>query len=133
MPNGTIFYFGVGNGEEITVAHGGWMSAAHSRYERFKHAAVLSIPARMTGHASVFDDGTGQREIRTGRVSRGVSAESPTAAPISDSEVDSDDAPPVALADDDGPVQWGQGTPPGFRSERRTTGAVETTSEGELT
>ena len=28
----------------------------------------------------------------------------------------------MALADDDGPVQWGQGTPPGFRSERRTTG-----------
>ena len=61
------------NGEEITVAHGGWMSSAHSRYARFSHASVLSIPARMTGNASVFDDGSGQREVNRTRVVRGTS------------------------------------------------------------
>ena len=45
------------NGEDITVAHGGWMSSAHDRYERFKHAAALSIPANMVGSDSLFVEG----------------------------------------------------------------------------
>jgi hypothetical protein len=65
-----------GNGVEITVAHGGWMSGAHSRYERFAHAQVLSIPARMLGLVSVFDDGSGQRIVGTARVQRGDAGES---------------------------------------------------------
>ena len=36
-----------GNGVDLTVAHGGWMSAAHDRYERFSQSQQLSIPANM--------------------------------------------------------------------------------------
>ena len=38
-----------GVGVDLTVAHGGWQSAAHDRYERFKMAKILEIPARMVG------------------------------------------------------------------------------------
>ena len=38
-----------GVGVDLTVAHGGWKSAAHDRYERFKMNAILDIPARMVG------------------------------------------------------------------------------------
>ena len=39
-----------GVGEDLTVAHGGWHSSAHKRYDRFHVATdVLSIPARMVG------------------------------------------------------------------------------------
>jgi hypothetical protein len=61
-----------GNGVDLTVAHGGWMSSAHSRYERFSHVRVLSIPARMLGRDSVFDDGSGQRAVGEARVQRGT-------------------------------------------------------------
>ena len=50
------------------------MSGAHSRYERFQQAQVLSIPARMVGLDSVFDDGSGQRAVGRGRVQRGAPA-----------------------------------------------------------
>ena len=60
-----------GNGLDLTVAHGGWQSGAHSRYHRFAHRAVLSIPARMIGKDSVFDDGSGQRAVGRSRVQRG--------------------------------------------------------------
>ena len=38
-------------GEALTVAHGGWKSSAHSRYERFANSRVLSMPAAMVGLA----------------------------------------------------------------------------------
>ena len=41
-----------GNGEDLTVAHGGWQSSAHSRYDRFTQNAVLSISANMLGLAN---------------------------------------------------------------------------------
>ena len=54
------------NGEDLTVAHGGWKSrAGHERYDRFKARAVRAIPRNMrracladfSGGSS--DDGTG--------------------------------------------------------------------------
>ena len=36
-----------GNGEDLTVAHGLWLSSAHTRYERFSMSRVLAIPANM--------------------------------------------------------------------------------------
>ena len=36
-----------GNGEDLTVAHGLWMSSAHTRYERFPMSQYLAIPANM--------------------------------------------------------------------------------------
>ena len=59
------------NGLELTVAHGGWQSDAHDRYERFRHEAVLSIPARMVGAVSSFVSEDGTREIHTARIQRG--------------------------------------------------------------
>ena len=38
-----------GVGVDLTVAHGLWMSSAHTRYERFGMQQVLSIPTRMLG------------------------------------------------------------------------------------
>jgi hypothetical protein len=49
-----------GNGEDLTVAHGGWMSTAHDRYERFPLSQQLSIPANMLRRRSVFDDREGR-------------------------------------------------------------------------
>ena len=42
------------NGADLTQAHGGWMSSAHNRYERWKMHEVLSIPAQMVGQSSQF-------------------------------------------------------------------------------
>lgn len=36
-----------GAGEELTVAHGGWRSLAHKRYDRFSLTEVLSLPDQM--------------------------------------------------------------------------------------
>ena len=58
------------NGLELTVAHGGWRSEAHDRYERFQHSSILSIPARMLGGTSVFEDST-VRDISRERRPRG--------------------------------------------------------------
>ena len=43
-----------GNGEDITVAHGGWHSEAHRRYERFSMRAVLAIPANMVSEPDPY-------------------------------------------------------------------------------
>jgi len=53
-----------GNGVDLTVAHGGWMSEAHSRYHRFAYFEVLSIPAAMIGAASQF---AAERQVTRGR------------------------------------------------------------------
>ena len=36
-----------GAGEELTVAHGGWRSLAHKRYDRFSLTEVLRLPEAM--------------------------------------------------------------------------------------
>ena len=59
-----------GNGVDLTVAHGGWMSEAHSRYERFTQQQVLGVPAGMLGAASQF---AGDRPISRARAKRGGS------------------------------------------------------------
>jgi hypothetical protein len=59
------------NGEDLTVAHGGWMSQGHSRYARFSFSQVLSVPARMLGAKSHYE---GPREVTRVRARRGVSA-----------------------------------------------------------
>ena len=43
------------NGEELTVAHGGWKSTAHKRYQRFAMEDVLGIAARMVGEDNPYD------------------------------------------------------------------------------
>ena len=113
------------NGLELTVAHGGWQSDAHDRYERFRHEAVLSIPARMVGAASSFVSEDGTREIHTARIQRG------SAGPV-------DDAPGIGGPVDDAPevgvplggVSFGDAVdssditaPPGFVREDRVTSA----------
>ena len=101
-----------GNGLEITVAHGGWQSDAHDRYERFASEAVLSIPARMLGVRSPFVSEDGRREIRRTRVARGSRAD-----PSPDTV---DDASGVE-EDDDVPDRVEAGPPPGFEREDRVT------------
>ena len=59
-----------GNGEDLTVAHGGWLSSAHDRYERFSQVQQLSIPANMVGVRSVFAKGGGPRDILAHRTTR---------------------------------------------------------------
>ena len=60
-----------GNGVDLTVAHGGWMSSAHSRYARFTQVQVLGVPAGMLGVQSKFD---GPRDISRVRGKRGGQA-----------------------------------------------------------
>ena len=62
-----------GNGVELTVAHGGWMSEGHSRYERFSQIAVLGIPAGMLGFQSSFGAPDQPRAVSRSRASRGIS------------------------------------------------------------
>lgn len=59
------------NGLELTVAHGLWMSTAHTRYERFSFAAVCSIAAKMVGVESVYGAGDAQ----AGRAAAGSDAQ----------------------------------------------------------
>ena len=61
----------LGNGVDLTVAHGGWFSEAHSRYERFSQQQVLGVPTGMLGVASQF---TAQREVTRARAKRGAGA-----------------------------------------------------------
>jgi hypothetical protein len=48
------------NGVDLTVAHGLWMSSAHTRYERFSMQQVMCIPRNMVGCEEVVEqpDGT---------------------------------------------------------------------------
>ena len=57
----------LGNGEDITVAHGLWKSNAHTRYQRFKMAQIIDIPRRMLrsideGASSEDGDSSGVEE-----------------------------------------------------------------------
>ena len=58
-----------GNGVELTVAHGGWVSEAHSRYSRFSQQQVLGVPAGMLGVQSQF---VGERPVSRVRARRGA-------------------------------------------------------------
>ena len=60
------------NGEELTVAHGGWRSGAHSRYARFAQRAVLGIPAAMLGVVNPF---TGTRQVSRSVLVRGTASQ----------------------------------------------------------
>ena len=95
------------NGEEITVAHGGWRSAAHSRYERFRLSDVFSIPSNMVGVRSPYVEGA-VRRINPSRRQRG------TLLPqASDSDSDSGSDSPVVSSRD------AHGLPPGYTREDR--------------
>lgn len=61
-----------GNGPDLTVAHGGWKSSGHTRYQRFSQVAVQSIPARMLGLRSQWDDAPAPRAIHQRRTARGL-------------------------------------------------------------
>ena len=77
-----------GNGVEITVAHGGWFSEAHERYERFSNVQLYGIPAGMLQVQNPFGDAGTPREISRVRATR--FAEPPPSS-------DSDDDEPVSL------------------------------------
>jgi hypothetical protein len=101
-----------GNGEDLTVAHGGWMSSAHDRYERFTQAQQLSIPAHMLQRASVFAgaDSAGRS------ISRVASTRHAFAVP---DEPDAHTAGPVA--EEDEPTPNLDLLPPGFTESSRST------------
>jgi hypothetical protein len=89
------------------------MSQAHSRYARFSHASVLSIPSRMVGVESVFDGSTAERVVSTHRVHRG-STEEPGGA----SDRLDDEAP---AAPQETERACSRELPPNVRHERRVT------------
>ena len=104
-----------GNGEDLTVAHGGWMSAAHDRYERFSQSAQLSIPANMLQVDSVFSNGPSTRDISRGRITRDAFSV-PAEASSDDGEADADVADQTTLPGDDF-------APPGFETIHHVTPA----------
>ena len=101
-----------GNGEDITVAHGGWSadSDGHARYDRFEHASVLSVPAGMLGIDSIFSGIP--RAPRTG-ARRGEHSAPVAPAPPHTSDSGSDDE--VESSSD------ASGLPPGAVREDRVT------------
>ena len=109
----------LGNGVDLTVAHGGWSSEAHSRYERFSQQQVLGVPAGMLGVASQF---TAQREVTRDRAKRGAGA--PLASPGEllrefDGLAFSDDSDGEggSVLDADEPPRPTNPPPPGYRRE----------------
>ena len=104
------------NGEDITVAHGGWSedSDGHSRYDRFGHSDVLGVPAGIVGAVSVFG---GARAISASRVSRGAPSMAVGPPDVDSDEVDDDDEPAAST----GPAAASRDLPRGFRQERRVT------------
>ena len=65
----------LGNGVDLTVAHGGWLSSGHSRYERFSQREVLGVPAGMLGIASEHGPPDEPRAINRTRAVRGIEAQ----------------------------------------------------------
>ena len=100
-----------GNGEDITVAHGGWSadSDGHARYDRFEHVSVLGVPAGMLGVESVFG---GARAPRTG--ARRGSAPVPPVPPVSSSSSSEDEEEVLSST---------SGLPPGAARDDRVTAA----------
>lgn len=96
------------NGEELTVAHGGWRSQAHSRYERFRLVDVYSIPSKMVGAQSPYVEGVA-RCLHPARRQRGSLLPELSG---SDSSSDSDAPEPDS--------QDLSGLPPGYVRDDRT-------------
>ena len=96
-----------GNGVDLTVAHGLWMSNAHSRYERWRMFQVLGISAGMLGAQSTYKPQE-VREVQRGIVRRGIAAVTPHArarvVPV-DGGSEGSPSPPPAMA-----------LPPGWQS-----------------
>ena len=108
-----------GNGVDLTVAHGGWMSEAQSRYHRFAYFEVLSIPAAMIGAASQF---AAERQVTRGRSARGAGIPVTAADDLTlDGLLSSDEE--VAAA----PLQHARALPDGYTRENvvRPSGRVE--------
>ena len=63
-------------GLELTVAHGGWESSAHSRYERFPLRTVFSMAASMVGGTDVYRDAPAEVRnlVRTQGLARSTAA-----------------------------------------------------------
>ena len=110
------------NGEDLTVAHGGWLSSAHTRYERFGYSTALGITASMFGKVSVFGSEGDARTITTGRApSRHAPAVDKTTLNAgdflpSDSEDEGEDTEDVPHTREVDPL-----APDGFLRERRVT------------
>ena len=51
------------NGEDLTVAHGGWKSTAHKRYARFPNRLVLGMASRMAGMEDPYDQMPRPRQV----------------------------------------------------------------------
>ena len=102
---------------ELTVAHGGWQSEGHTRYERFSQLSVLGIPAGMLGLRSGFGVPGQAREVSRTRTTRGVSgvAESVPQEESEEGASGSDDAEPVASFQ---AVRAADGVPPGYTPVR---------------
>jgi hypothetical protein len=117
------------NGEDITVAHGGWMSSAHDRYERFSSAQQLSIPANMMRRSSVFAEHESREISRTQapRRSHMVPAEGDEVGSGDEADDDGADAGIVVARD----RQLGL-LPPGFAAREHVTptGRVYETYDG---
>jgi hypothetical protein len=94
---------------EITVAHGGWMSEAHDRYERFSNKQLYGIPAGMLRVNNPFG-GESPRAIGRARASRYPDG----APPEPDSDGDESEVGAVSA----GPAK---GLPDGYREELRET------------
>lgn len=107
------------NGEDLTVAHGGWLSSAHDRYERFSQARQFSIPANMVGARSVFGAAGASRDVMVHRTTRNAFA-----VPVPESEDDGPD--PEGGAADDPDVSSGELLPPGYVATSHCTPAGRT-------
>jgi len=125
------------NGLELTVAHGLWMSGAHTRYERFSFASVCSIAAKMVGVESVYgasgaqaDEVAGggarpaEREVGRGRVERGGAAAGSSGSGGGDEggegEIEAASPPPVVRGS-----RSALSPPPGWTARSLDGGAVE--------
>jgi hypothetical protein len=101
-----------GNGADLTKAHGGWMSEAHDRYERFPEGRQYGIPARMLAAKDVFSREPAPRDIARGRSHRHGPVE------VS-SDDEPDDSPPEPEAASPNPdVAW---LPEGWASREHVT------------
>ena len=70
----------IANGKEFTVAHGGWESEAHERYEAFQIGQVANCFARAVGVHDVYE-ASRPRDINQGPVRRHPDALFPSRAP----------------------------------------------------
>ena len=100
------------NGVDITVAHGGWFSEGHERYERFAKHRTFSIPANMVEECSVFV--SGERPVSLARGTRG-SGVLPVPEEMAEEAEDGSHS-----SDEDGPsTGFRRVDPPGYCREER--------------